>query len=387
MNNLYSVVIISCILSLVSLTIDIGKNTLLSKTDIKWFKFTFILVAVGAFCEWLGEVLNNSFLHLNILHSIITLFEFCITPYLSVFMARSCGMRRGTRHFSIFMGTHALFEIIAIHFGLVFYISPEGHAERGPIFLIYLAVCLVSFVYILVVFFLLGKSTEFKNPLSLLLIAVVMIFGQVAGAINEQILSGYISITFTTILLYNYIQIFIRHQMLTTIGLEQEIANHDSLTGVSSRICFEDKSVKLNSQIRADKENTKFAICECDLNNLKYINDSFGHDMGDTYIRSCCKVICDIFKHSQVFRIGGDEFVILILNDEYQRLEELKAEVQLFQSQEASKPGEFFERRSFAAGFSSFDYEIDDNVASVLKRADEDMYDNKKMIKTLMFSN
>lgn len=386
MNNLYTVVIISCVLSLISLAIDIGKNTILSKVDIKWFRTTFVLVAIGATCEWLGDFLGHISIPLNMLHAFITLFEFVITPYLSVFLARSCGMKRGTNLFSIVMGVHTLLELISLPFGLIFSITAEGAFMRGPIYFIYLFFCIISFMYILVVFFLLGKNSNFENLSSLLLISVVMLFGQAACAINDQIPSGYISITFTTILLYNYIQIFIRHQMLTTIDLEQDLAFHDSLTGVSSRISFDQKVITIDNAIYNNPQSVHFALCECDLNNLKYINDSFGHDMGDTYIRSCCKVICDIFKHCQVFRIGGDEFVILIINDEFDKLEELKAQIQFFQAEENSKDGDFFERRSFAAGFATFDYEIDDNVGSVLRRADDEMYDNKKLIKSHMFS-
>ena len=49
MDYFYSVVILLCILSMISLAIDVGKNTILSSSDIKWFRFTFILVIIGAF--------------------------------------------------------------------------------------------------------------------------------------------------------------------------------------------------------------------------------------------------------------------------------------------------------------------------------------------------
>lgn len=43
---------------------------------------------------------------------------------------------------------------------------------------------------------------------------------------------------------------------------------------------------------------------------LDCLNDTYGHTAGDNYIKGCCKVICQIYKHSPVFRIGGDEFKI-----------------------------------------------------------------------------
>lgn len=49
-----------------------------------------------------------------------------------------------------------------------------------------------------------------------------------------------------------------------------------------------------------------------DINNLKIINDTLGHDFGDILIIDSCKLICKVFKRSPVYRIGGDEFVVIL---------------------------------------------------------------------------
>lgn len=61
----------------------------------------------------------------------------------------------------------------------------------------------------------------------------------------------------------------------------------------------------------------EFAIAVFDLNNLKDINDRLGHEVGDQYIKNACRVICDSFKHSPVFRVGGDEFAVFLENTDY----------------------------------------------------------------------
>lgn len=65
-----------------------------------------------------------------------------------------------------------------------------------------------------------------------------------------------------------------------------------------------------------------------DLNNLKYVNDTYGHRQGDMYIYSLCKVFCAHFRNSDIFRIGGDEFVILCCGTPeslfHEKLEEMR---------------------------------------------------------------
>ena len=51
-----------------------------------------------------------------------------------------------------------------------------------------------------------------------------------------------------------------------------------------------------------------------DVNGLKHVNDTLGHKAGDAYIRAASAMICEIFKHSPVYRIGGDEFAVLMVN-------------------------------------------------------------------------
>ena len=119
-----------------------------------------------------------------------------------------------------------------------------------------------------------------------------------------------------------------------------------------------------------------------DLNGLKEINDTYGHDMGDLYIKNACRLICVTYKHSPVYRIGGDEFIAIItgqdlLNSEklihafYQRMEEVNQNAKV----EAEKV-------SVAAGMAIFQEGLDVTYQSVFKRADEKMYQNKVSIKS-----
>lgn len=158
------------------------------------------------------------------------------------------------------------------------------------------------------------------------------------------------------------------------------IANRDPLTGVSSRAAFNQKCSELAHDISQGK-SAQFAIVECDLNNLKTVNDHFGHEAGDAYIKKNCSVFCETFKHSPVYRIGGDEFVIWVQGQDYDERNDLMDKLFL-QLEIQGAPSA--EKVSFAAGLAEFNPQIDESAKDVLKRADTFMYINKKQIKNIL---
>ena len=96
----------------------------------------------------------------------------------------------------------------------------------------------------------------------------------------------------------------------------------DALTSVRNKGGFNDYIQSLQERLDK-KEPVAFAVIILDCDNLKTVNDQYGHDKGDVYIKTASKMICRIFKHSPVFRIGGDEFAVVLQNADYQNRKEL----------------------------------------------------------------
>ena len=99
------------------------------------------------------------------------------------------------------------------------------------------------------------------------------------------------------------------------------------------------------------------------------------------YLMAACRLICRVFQHSPVFRIGGDEFAVILQNDDLKNRDDL---VQKFsesmESISASAANEW-EQVHVAVGIAVYDAQIDHSVSDVLLRADELMYENKRMRK------
>lgn len=160
------------------------------------------------------------------------------------------------------------------------------------------------------------------------------------------------------------------------------IANIDALTKVRNKRSYDIEIERIEKELK--EGNTEFGLVMIDLNFLKKINDSYGHEKGDQSIQLLCKLICGIFRFSPVFRIGGDEFIVILENNDYQNIGQLSSELdkELARIQEKTEL-EPWERISAAAGYALFDPSLDENMGSVFKRADRKMYDCKKKMKAV----
>ena len=159
------------------------------------------------------------------------------------------------------------------------------------------------------------------------------------------------------------------------LGAVKDIALTDSLTHVKSRHAFRQTEEMMNGQIAA-QDVEPFAVVVCDMNDLKRINDTQGHEAGDDSIRAASSLVCKIFDHSPVFRVGGDEFAAVLKGADYENRETLIAALQK-QSQENAERDEV----AVASGMAEYRRGEDLTVRSVFERADARMYENKRSLK------
>ena len=156
-----------------------------------------------------------------------------------------------------------------------------------------------------------------------------------------------------------------------------EMAYRDPLTGVKSKHAYNEAAERMDERI-AEGSVKRFSIIVFDLNDLKVINDSRGHEVGDEYIKDACKLICTCFKHSPVYRIGGDEFTAILEGEDYENQEELltKFEKQILMNLDRNKT-------VVAFGCSRFNPQQDNSIRAVFERADVMMYQEKTLLKSL----
>ena len=153
----------------------------------------------------------------------------------------------------------------------------------------------------------------------------------------------------------------------------QREASLDALTGVKNRHAYLEAEEILDRQIAEDRVSG-FAIVILDVNDLKQVNDTAGHNAGDQYLRDACRIIGGIFKRSPVFRLGGDEFAAVIQGTDYECIEELIGKMKDHNTKAIETGGIVI-----ACGMSKYDKDV--SVARVFERADQNMYENKTSLK------
>ncbi len=169
-----------------------------------------------------------------------------------------------------------------------------------------------------------------------------------------------------------------QHSTLVKQKLEStiKVANTDSLTGAKNITAYTDKVAELTEKMVADPK-LQFAVVMCDIDDLKVENDRFGHDSGDRYIQNCYEIIKQVFASSSIYRIGGDEFVIVLQGHDYANalplMNSMKKQVDFARKLPDTKSG----RASFSAGMAMYDSSQDYSVSDTVKRASDAMYQHK----------
>ncbi len=163
--------------------------------------------------------------------------------------------------------------------------------------------------------------------------------------------------------------------------LEEKLILHasmDSLTGILNR----GSGMKiLNKKFEKCKKNSSnLTICFCDVDNLKFVNDKYGHKEGDFLISFICKIISEeINDNDMIFRYGGDEFIIIFENDNKEMVcQKIKNRLKDMNNKR-TKPYPI----SVSLGLFSFASDMNYDLNEIIKLSDKKMYTDKLSNKKL----
>ena len=154
----------------------------------------------------------------------------------------------------------------------------------------------------------------------------------------------------------------------------------DALTSVRNKGAYTEYVGRLNESIKSE-EQPEFSIGIFDCDDLKYINDNYGHDKGDIYLKTACQLICKVFDHSPVFRVGGDEFAVILQNSDLKNKDELIGLFEKRRQDICEKADNQWEEVHIAYGIADYDPQQDSSVSDTVQRADKMMYENKRVQK------
>lgn len=154
-----------------------------------------------------------------------------------------------------------------------------------------------------------------------------------------------------------------------------KLAYLDTLTSMKNRTAYSQELMSLESEM--NNSDCSFAVFVIDVNGLKYINDTYGHDYGNKLLIAASKAITGTFGYENSYRIGGDEFAVILKDKTVEQCMEFEKQ---FKNSLQNYGDEI--RISAAIGSAVYDKNIDHTYDELFKRADSAMYKQKQSMKS-----
>lgn len=223
------------------------------------------------------------------------------------------------------------------------------------------------------------ESAKFLISTYILLVGMVMDISFIICQISYEIL--WFKISFFAFILIQFfetandIKKYIAEN--ARVGVLEKMAYQDALTGTNNKAAY----IKRINQIEKNIKNRKkyaFSVVVFDINNLKNVNDNFGHEKGDELIKMCGYILCKVFSIDNIFRIGGDEFTAII-----EKNNGIEKMIEEFTKEMENKSSEN-DNISIAYGMALYRKYTDNSYSDVFVRADSLMYAKKQEMKSIM---
>ncbi|MCR5639718.1 MAG: GGDEF domain-containing protein [Lachnospiraceae bacterium] len=234
-----------------------------------------------------------------------------------------------------------------------FYVTQEWY----PVSQVFTFFCM-AWAFLLII--LNAKYLGRRNTIACLSYIVMPAASMVLHIIYPQISLTYVAFAYSMLIIYVMIQAEYEREYKTRENSLIEASTRDALTGLYNRRAYD----------MACSQMQKFenvGIIFCDANGLKHTNDEFGHAAGDRLLLAVANGLIDIFSRNQVFRISGDEFVVMCPNMPYET----------FHAQGISLRA-FIRRNGMPVASMGEAYGSGIDVYQLIKEAEQQMYLDKE---------
>ncbi len=347
----YDAIVVITLFIQVMLIAAVNGNYMLSKAKQRRFIDCFGLLAVVTLCEWAGVRLNGAGAEFYLLHIYVKLIEVCLAPFVAVSAVQAI---RISKHWRIIMYValaHLVVELIAVPFGWIIQVTDDNIYVHGPYYYIYT----ISYICCLILFFRevmqVNRRYQNKNLLLVILMVVFLILGSSMHTSESSIRTEWLCVSVTMIVFYLY--------------YTELILNVDALTGLLNRSCYMNNLENMRSPSR---------ILFFDVNKFKNVNDSYGHSFGDVCLAGVALAIKQTyFRYGRCYRIGGDEFCVVLTRNTSQMEamnKEFEARIQARRDADPRFP-------TASIGYTDYDPKKD-HASDAINRADAMMYKNKE---------
>ena len=296
----YTLLIYIGIFALMIMQLFVYKSNTLTHARKRMFHCIYAVIAIAAFFEWIGHVLDTgTSAHFVLIASKVT--EHILTPIIPFLFSRII-IRRPAKYIYVLFTANIVFQLVSAFNGFMFYIDADGFYRHTQFYWIYLIICIISIIYMLITVLRNIGRYQYSGSALFLLIIIWMVIGiSIQMAFNRYRI-GYAVIVTSSIMTYVFV-------------LEM-IQQTDELTELLNRHSYENYIAHIESHS---------IVLFFDADNYKYINDTYGHAYGDTVLKRIGLSIKQAYApYGTCFRYGGDEFCV-ILTKELDKVDEINS--------------------------------------------------------------
>ncbi len=370
--NYYTYVIIITLLALFVLSVLVYENDRISGEKKKLFILTNSFIAIAAVAECAGvHISGNTAIPRQVLIAVKTV-DYTFTPMtgatLIALMEKSD--RKKWLFWGIFAG-NAVFQVIAAFHGWMIVVDNRNHYTHSRLYPGYIVLYSATIIILAVKMLSYGRKFRKQNRKSLYA-TILLVF---IGVAMQELIGGdcrvaYLATTFGSAFMFIHYSEFSQIRLDDKISQQQRWISKDVLTGVFSRFAYTEAIREYDAHMPDN-----LAVFLMDINGLKAVNDSAGHEAGDELICAAAECIDrTVGKHGRTFRIGGDEFVVFGQMSEVQILSSLTA----LKQKAVHWHGKKVSQLSLSVGYAlSKDYH-GLSTEELVKKADQGMYEQKK---------
>ncbi|MBO4336517.1 MAG: diguanylate cyclase [Lachnospiraceae bacterium] len=154
-----------------------------------------------------------------------------------------------------------------------------------------------------------------------------------------------------------------------------EQAYTDAMTGVGNKTAYLEMVKRINRKI--EEKLADFAVVVFDINGLKKINDDHGHEYGDMLITDSAELIKNVFGVENVYRIGGDEFIVVMERKNKADINAYMQKMTIALENFNASSKKYSWPLAISKGAAVYIQDSDNAYREVFKRADEQMYQDK----------
>lgn len=373
MFSYYTSIILLSWLALGVLSVLIRENDRLEKADKRLLYLTYALIAVSALAEWCGVQLDGRTDVPKWMLVFVKVADYILTPMAGGALVMQ--MRLNNRWQNTLMGIlagNAVLQVVSAFTGWMVVVDDAHGYSHGPLYGLYLCVCLAILALIVIEFILYGRSYRKQNRVSLYAVMLVVLVGI---AMQELLPSGhrtsYIALTLGAALMFIHYSEFSQLAMDDTVSEQRLQIDTDDLTGLYNRHAYSTTLSALEANETLPEDYAAFTI---DINGLKQVNDSLGHEAGDELIRGAASCIVNAFGAGRsCYRTGGDEFVVLTPMSR----EEAKDALKRLHEEVRRWRGEKVRSLSVSAGFAVAKDHQGKTAEALVRESDKAMYEAK----------